>query len=284
MSGEFNQPGMGVTGPTIIHGRLYDGTSFVRRVSARARFTALAAFLTVSRARMGIVISLLRQKPISIRLFGDEYCFEVYRTFTARHPKLPLFQRKSFGTALRDLNVPLEMVFDGAHFSSVRRRVRRAERLGYRVVAIDPNQSHEQIMRINASGAIRQGRQMRTDYLDPQKVAAYSAKHATNGSWYGVLDNEGTLRAYCHLALVGECCSYSRILGDPQKLADGIMYLLVHRTIVEMHQLHRRQGFPRWVMYDMYLGGLQGLREFKRRLGFCPNRVRWIWMQEAEIP
>jgi hypothetical protein len=30
-------------------------------------------------------------------------------------------------------------------------------------------------------------------------------------------------------------------------------------------------------MYDMYIGGGNGLREFKRRTGFAPRRVTWRW-------
>jgi hypothetical protein len=237
--------------------------------------TALTKWLLLWRSRLHTAIRLLRRERITIRLFGDEYCFDTYRTFTARHPKLPLFQRKSFGVALRDLQVPFEGIFSGPKYAYFRRRVRRAERLGYRVKRIDPNHYLNQIMRINASSATRQGSWMRGEYLDERKVAAYNAMP---GLWYGVLESQGDLQAYCHLPIVGDCCCYSRILGDAETLGDGIMYLLVHYTIGEMHHIRGNRGFPRWVMYDMFLGGLEGLKEFKRRAGFCPERVTWIWL------
>ena len=62
------------------------------------------------------------------------------------------------------------------------------------------------------------------------------------------------------------------------------MYLLIHFTINDMHQVRSRQGYPRWVMYDMFLGGLEGLREFKRRCGFTPQRVSWVWKERCADP
>jgi len=255
-------------------GLLNKQTNCSSRSAARGTIAVFTERLNVLRTRIGIAAKLLASKPVTIRLFGDDHCLEVYRTFTAPHPKFPLVQRKSFGVALRDLDVPLERIFDGPRFAHFRRKVRRAERAGYCVARLDPRQYLDQIMHIHKSSTTRQGRAMQATYLDLQKVMDYLAKP---GRWYGVLDRSGVLRAYCHLPIIGECCYYSRILGDAQRLGDGIMYLLVDRTIREMHHCRGRDGYPRWVMYDMFLGGTEGLRTFKIRSGFCPERVAWLW-------
>jgi hypothetical protein len=243
--------------------------------------SALAGRFATERSRLLIAWRVLRKKPIPIRLFGDEHVFAVYQAFTARHPRFPFVQRKTFGAALRDLNIPRETLFDGPHFTYLRRKVRRAEKLGYRVVPIDPSHYLDQIMRIHASGPVRQGRVMQADYLDRNKVSLFNTKP---GPWYGVLDPEGTLQAYCHLPVIGDCCAYSRILGNAGKLDHGIMYLLIYYTVTRMHHLRITQGHPTWVMYDMFLGGLEGLREFKRRAGFSPERVTWVWVERDTQP
>lgn len=243
--------------------------------------SAFVAWLMTVRTRLRIAVRLLRQPSVTIRLFGDLYCFNVYQSFSARHPKLPLVRRKSFGTALWDLDVQPDSMFDGPGFAYLRKKLRRAEKRGYHVEGIDPAQHLDQIMRIHASSALRQGREVRSDYLDRQKVARYLS---SPGPWYGVFDAQNILRAYCYLPIVGDCCFYSRILGDAQRLEDGIMYLLIHFTINDMHQVRSRQGYPRWVMYDMFLGGLEGLREFKRRCGFTPQRVSWVWEERCADP
>ncbi|MBV9247892.1 MAG: hypothetical protein JO227_01415, partial [Acetobacteraceae bacterium] len=241
------------------------------------RFTsAVAERVSVAGTQLNIALELIRKKPITIRLFGDAYCREVYEIFTAPHPKLPLVQRNSFGAALRALEGPLEELFSGPQFAYFRRRVGRAERLGYHVIRIDPHQYLDQIMCIHNSSVIRQGRMMRTDYLDLEKVREYLMKP---GEWYGVLDPQARLHAYCHLPIVGDCSIYSRILGDHQTLGDGIMFLLVDHTVKEMHRRRSTEGYPGWIMYDMFLGGTNGLRDFKTRCGFRPERVAWTWTE-----
>ncbi|HXT82329.1 MAG TPA: hypothetical protein VN702_22395 [Acetobacteraceae bacterium] len=250
------------------------GTGLARVSRAGGIASHCLAWLTMSHTRLRIVKDLLSKPPVLICLFGDKYCFDVYRSFKAPHPKFPFVGRKSFGVALRDLDGPFETLFSSPRFVYFRRKVRRAEKLGYRVERIDPRCRIEQVMDIHVSTGIRQNRAIRPDYLDRASVATYLS---SPGPWYGVLDPEGALRAYCHLPVIGDCCFYSRILGDAKRLDDGIMYLLIHATVGAMHRHRSAHGYPRWVMYDMFLGGLEGLRNFKTRSGFVPERVTWIW-------
>src|SRR4051812_20808013 len=152
------------------------GAAMVRRSAVRRTISALAGWFAIERSRLLTAWRVLRKKPISIRLFGDEHVFAIYQAFTARHPRFPLSQRKTFGTALRDLDIPREALFDGPHFTYFRRKVRRAEKLSYQVVPIDPSHYLDQIMRIHASGPVRQGRVMQADYLDRNKVSLYNTK------------------------------------------------------------------------------------------------------------
>ena len=121
------------------------------------------------------------------------------------------------------------------------------------------------------SSAIRQDRAIDPDYLDSVKVTACSARP---GAWYGVFGSGQSLRD-CHMPIMGDSSSSSGSWATPESLGDGIMYLLVHEALGEMHRLKSRTGHPRWVMYDMFLGGGQGLRDFKHRCGFDPQRVAW---------
>lgn len=229
-------------------------------------------------ARSGLTLST--QRPIGICLYGDQYCFSSYKRFTAPHPKFPFVSRKSFGAALRDLDVPFESLFSGARFQTLRRKVRRADSMEYKVELIDPIPYSDRITQVNTSTMVRQGRSIGPDYLDPGEGQVYLRNP---GRWYGVFDSRHILRAYCHVAILGDCCIYSRILGHADYLKDGIMYLMVRHTVEDMHRFKQVHGYPRWVMYDMFLGGKKGLRDFKRRAGFSPERVDWRWVRTEQV-
>ena len=46
----------------------------------------------------------------------------------------------------------------------------------------------------------------------------------------------------------------------------------------------RLQGRPRWLQYAIYWDGTDGLRQFKRELGFRPYRVKWRWRSPVPQP
>ena len=234
----------------------------------------LAAAVGTGRMRIALVLRLLRRPRVRIELFGEDHCRAAYAAFTARHPKFPFVRRKSFGAALRDLAASESELFAGPRFELLRRKARRARRLGYQVRPFEPRGELEAILRVHLSSKLRQGRAIRPEYLHHANLAAYCAQP---GAWFGVFNAQQALCGYCHLPVVGECCVFSRIMGDADRLDDGIMYLLVHDALVAMRRLRERTGHPRWAFYDMVLGGSQGLRDFKHRCGFDPYRVSWHW-------
>ncbi|MBP7167384.1 MAG: hypothetical protein KBB64_06970, partial [Bacteroidia bacterium] len=63
-----------------------------------------------------------------------------------------------------------------------------------------------------------------------------------------------------------------RIMGHQEHLKEGIMYYLVTETI---SKLIRDKENNIHLMYDTYFGASDGLKMFKRRLGFKPYRVTW---------
>jgi hypothetical protein len=165
---------------------------------------------------------------------------------------------------------------DGSQFSLMRRKVRKAKKLGYTFRQIEPFAHEREIMAINLSTGSRQGTEMTPDYVDPDLVKKELARA---GDWFGIFSADGALEAYAHVPVFGDTFVYWKILGNAALLEDGIMYLLVYETMREMGERRRRDGHPVWAMYDMYIGGTDGLREFKRRTGFSPRRVKWRWVK-----
>lgn len=202
----------------------------------------------------------------------------IYKAFTSRRRMLPIFRLKTFGAAIRSLDRPEEFLFSGKNYELLRRKVRKAKRLGYSVSAFEGHDRIDDILAINRSTGVRQGKIVHSGYTERSEVLSY---HARSGELFGVFDTGGTLRAYAHTPIIGEVYLYSRILGDAEFLNDGIMYLLIHDTILAMRARFEQTGSPRWAMYDMYVGGEDGLREFKRRVGFAPARVTWRWVSTA---
>lgn len=153
-----------------------------------------------------------------------------------------------------------------------------AERLGYTTREIVPGEHFSEIMGVNRSSEVRQGRAISDDYINEKKVALYNQRP---GRWFGVFDKTGVLRAYCHTPILGDYFLFSRLLGDASRLEDGVMYLMIRDVMLAMQKHHAKHGYPTWAIYDTYIGGGSGLREFKRRLGFAPARVTWRWLGAA---
>jgi hypothetical protein len=213
---------------------------------------------------------ILKSEKINIKCFGGAYDREIYDTFTSRHPKFPLLCLKTFGVAIQ----PVTQTFEGKRFEMLRRKVRRAEKLGYTIQEIDPEKRIEEILDVNTSVNFRQGKAVQDRYKNREKVREYNKNP---GPWFGVIDKDEGLKAYCHAPIFGEAYCYSRIFGHAGYLEDGIMYLMIRETMAFMSKRLDNEGFPRWATYDMYLGALDGLREFKKRSGFDPAWVHWEW-------
>lgn len=80
---------------------------------------------------------------------------------------------------------------------------------------------------------------------------------------FGVL-KDGPLVAYTWIHQVGKMCLFSTILGHGEHLNDGVMFLLVARSL----ERPADKAGTRYAMYNMHYSGTDGLRFFKDRLGF----------------
>lgn len=231
------------------------------------------------------LLRTLQAVPQRLRLIGDiarlprarlrfdaslnpDLIRRTHAVFTMPHPRYRIVRNKSLGVALIDLRAFAD---SAAYLKSVQHKdyagyqARRARARGYTVAAIDRNDHIDAIHRINTSVDERQGRPMdpayadRTDHFVPVESFRY----------YGVLDAQGRLVAYCDLGIYGDFAATDRLLG--YKNSDGVMYLLLADITCRLIDEHRYN----YLMYDTYLGALPGLREFKRKLGFQPYRISY---------
>ena len=215
--------------------------------------------------------------PVEIRVWGESEARAFYDNATAPHPRFPFAGRKTFGAALIDLADPVNASLSGGGFKRLRQHSRKASLAGFTFAPFAPLEHLARILEINASAAIRQGRGMDPQYLDPAAVERMARAHPLS---FGVFGADGDLCAYAHAPVHGDVVVFSRILGHAAFNELGVMYLLVSETNKHMARRHAGTGAPRWSFYDMYLGASPGLRFFKDRCGFEPRRVRWRWIGE----
>ena len=191
-----------------------------------------------------------------------------YRLFTKRHPRCPLIRNKSLGIALIRLS---DFPTRDHYLATLQRKdlggyqSRKAQSRGYVFTAIDRNRYIDDIHAINTSLAERQGRPMDPGYHDKQ--LHYQDQPCFR--YYGVLDAQGRLVAYCNVGIYGDFAATDRLLG--YRRSDGAMYLLLTEIACQLIA----EGQVRYLMYDTFLGAQPGLREFKRKLGFRPYRIRY---------
>ncbi len=194
--------------------------------------------------------------------------------FTRLH-RLKLFKNKTIGVALIELE-------EYANFDEYYNKVngknsaayysRKAKKRKYVFERIDRNDYIEDIYEINTSAEERQGRKMSEDYF--RKVQSYKDVH--NHQYFGVLNAERKLVAYCNIGFYGEFISINSLLGHKKFLNDGIMYFMM----IELNKLifdEYQQKGCRYIMYDTLLGAREGLRRFKEKLGYKGYRVKWLW-------
>lgn len=197
-----------------------------------------------------------------------EHIRATYAGFTRPHPRYKLFPAKALGAALVHLGA---FASPEDYLRSVRQRghagaqSRKAQARGYRLDEIDRNRHADEIHAINTSLARRQGRPMDRHYLDKQTRYVDRPHYR----YFGVFDAHGCLSAYCDLGYFGNFALADRLLGYHNQ--DGAMYLLLKEIICALIAERRVE----YLMYDTFFGASPGLREFKRRNGFRPYRVRY---------
>lgn len=156
---------------------------------------------------------------------------------------------------------------------TARKRAAHAERLGYTVARISRADHLDELHAINTSLSERQGRPMADSYRERPSVSrlpVYGCARHRIDEW-GVFTADGLLVAYLVLYLSGDMAMISQILGHGDHLARDVMYLLV---IGALRDTLANAG-PLTVFYNRHDSGTDGLRYFKERLGFQPERIEW---------
>jgi len=193
---------------------------------------------------------------------------KTYKYFTKPHPLYKVFRNKGLGAELITLNTyPTRDSFLDAMKMKNRagRYAKRALARGYRVLEIDRNNFVDDIHAINTSIEIRQKRPMDQGYL--KKIEQFEAKR--NFRYFGVLNKEGKLFAYCNVGFYGNFYSLDRIIGHRNN--DGVMHLLVIEMVCRLIDA----GNAKYLMYDTYFGASPNMKMFKSMFGFEPFRVKF---------
>lgn len=199
---------------------------------------------------------------------SPEHIKATYRSFTKPHPKFLVIKNKTIGAALIDT---MEYESADEYLASIAKRncgghfADRARMRGFRLVEIDRNAYIDAIHSINTSMPFRQGRAMEAHY----RIRADHFIDMENYHYYGVLDSDGKLVAYCDLGIYGNFALLSRLLGYRRN--DGFMHFMIVEIVVSL----MNQGAVRFAMYDTFFGASDGLRNFKTTLGFKPYRVKY---------
>ena len=224
------------------------------------------------------VVALLRLPSAELRFhtaIDPEHILATYRSFTRPHPTYRIIGRKTVGAALLDLNA-----YPGVqdYFAAIDKRsgyfARRALSRGYFFSDIQRNDYIDDIDAINQSLPFRQGRIMAASYRERTE---HYIDHP-GYRYYGVLDKQGKLMAYCEVGMYGNFALLSRLLG--YRSNDGIMHYMIGQIV----SLLIAEGKVRYVMYDTWFGGSDGIRRFKTVLGFKPYRVRYKLDNESPAP
>lgn len=225
-----------------------------------------------------IFMSILKLQLLNIE-FKDfnsnnyELYTKTHLFFTKPH-RLKIFKNKTIGVAL--LRIDDFKDFD-SYYKSVNGKnsaayySRKSIKRGYCFIEVDLNNYIDDVFEINTSAKLRQGREMSEKYLTKQK----EFHRNENYRYYGVLNVDGRLVSYCSVAFFGQFLSIDNLLGHKSYLNDGIMYLM----LIELNRIifnEMRGGGLEFVMYDTFFGASDGIKLFKKKLGFKPYKVNWI--------
>jgi hypothetical protein len=226
------------------------------------------------RERWQRTLTVLRAPRVRIEVHGGDEARAIYRAFTARHPRFWLTRNKRWGVALIALPESFDAFLRGRSKAAIRLNRSRALGAGFRYALVSPQDHFDDILEINRSTPVRQGRAMAANYVDRGRmIKSFEGRTAI----HGILDSKGRLRAYLVASSLGDATVFLKILGHADDLRHGTMYLLVSEVVHASIDLKRETGSPHWVMYDTFWGAAPGLAFFKERLGFQPYTVDWAW-------
>lgn len=225
-----------------------------------------------------IVRELRALEKRTITMSGRPEARYLYQAFTGPHPVYKVIRNKTLGVALLDLPGDFETFLKGPKMNDVRNKRSRATRTGHAFRAIHAPDHLEDILAINQSSELRDGRPMPEDYLRTDRVQAYLDR---NPDMYGVFGSDGRLCAYIHVEHLGEVCVICRLLGHKEHLNDGVMFLMISELVRDLIANHPE---TKYLMYDMWMGAAAGYRQFKEKNGFRPFRVKWRWQDPIPDP
>jgi hypothetical protein len=228
------------------------------------------------RNRWSRSMTVLRAPRVTIEMYGGDQARAVFDAYTRPHPRFKVTAAKRWGVAL----LRLPDTFDGYLSTSraLRKNRRHAERSGYRYALVQPLEHLHEIVDINRSAPLRQGR--------PMPLVDLEWATRTIGAWdeiHAVLDPEGRLCAYATVHRLGDAFAFSSLIGHADHLRNGVMYLLVSEAVRTCIERRQADGSPMWLMADTFWGASDGLAYFKERAGFHPYTVRWVWV-DRDVP
>lgn len=215
------------------------------------------------------LLEMYRLPQVSISLpVATEAQRSLYASFTKAHPRLRIIKNKTWGVELINVN---EFESFDSYIQSISGKnsavyfARRCAKMNYMFSEFDPNERQTEILDIHQSAADRQGRGIDGHYMEKLQYPIDN-----ENKYYGVI-LENSLVAYVWVRSSGVLSIFNRIMGHNDHLKNNVMYLLSVETMKQLFA-NRHTSF---VMYDTFFGATDGLRMFKKRIGFKPYRVTW---------
>jgi hypothetical protein len=197
---------------------------------------------------------------------------EMYKSFTSRHPKYLIFKFKTIGVTIIDCFNYIDFtdyLQSVSGKNSTAYYARRCAKMGYITQKIDPNLLQEQILKINLSAETRQGKKMKDTYRIKLDYPINEFHY-----YWGVFKEE-ELVSYCWIIKNGELRLISRLLAHVDHMNNGVMYKMLTDAIEYEFSQRRSKADKLYIMYDTFFGASEGLKLFKRRLGFKAYKVKW---------
>ena len=220
------------------------------------------------------IIKQIQQLPREqITLSGDRYGRIHFDAFTRRH-RLLVFRNKEIGVALISINGTFKEYLQGSFKETLRRNRNRAIKEGFTFRKFKTSEFFNDMLEVNRSMEIRQGREMSIDYTNEQILKNYLSDKP---EMFGVFDQKGNLRSYVWIVFAGEAAIVARLLGHGHDLEKGVMWLLLSEVFRELLENKADNPQLKWFVYDTLFGASSGLRFFKERMGYLPYRVVWKW-------
>ncbi len=211
-------------------------------------------------------------------LDNDPFYFQIvedfHRNARLRHPKFPFIRLLQYGVAVYELPENHEAYLKSLE-SSARRNIKKALRNGYSFKRIQYNEHLHDIAEIHRSAPVRQGpmaesflREIPKPIMDPP-----SKTNLHDYPYFGIMKDDRVL-AYGGCLVAGEMLLLATVFGHDAHKSDGIVPLLI-AGIAEYNYAHYPQ--VRYYVYDKVYGASQNLRRFKRKFGFTPCVVNWVF-------